>query len=248
MLRAITILTAVVALCCGPGASTVHAQRGTGDDEGVARQAALPEIVVLKGIIQEVESGPCENTTGRATIGTHVLIETSGGETLNVHLGPKEEVAQIAGPLEPDKPITIRAFRTERMAEHHYVAQVLKSGKQTVRLRDESLRPFWAGGRGTVSGRRGQRSDTRRYPPGMGVGAAYGTCPVWGGPPQGRGRAGAAWGGGRGQRQGPALGPARGNGQGRGQAMRAQRGGGRGQGMGRQGGGRGYRHRHRSGR
>jgi hypothetical protein len=150
--------SAVLATVLALATSLAHAQRGVGQMSGVARQLNQPEIVTLSGIVTEVHSGPCEKTTGRSPIGAHFLLKTRKGQTLNVHLGPTNQVESIAKDLEIGKRIQVQAFRTEQMEADHYVAQSLVDGDRTVQLRDENLRPFWAGGgRGQPRGRGGPR-------------------------------------------------------------------------------------------
>jgi hypothetical protein len=205
---------AAVALV-GLGASEAFAQKGMGDQTGVARQAVKPEVVSLSGKITEVESGPCKATTGRSTVGTHVLLKAKGGKELNIHLGPQAEVADVAERLKVGERLAVKAFRTEKMPEGHYVAQVLKLGDETVELRDAALRPVWAGGQAMGRGRGGYRPGAdqgyrQRQADGR---AGARNCPRRGGPPQGRGPGrggprqgrGAGWGT-------PAQGPGRGPG------------------------------------
>ena len=92
--RVVTVLSAACIPWCGWGASEALAQRGVGDDAGIARQAVKPAVVSLSGKITSVETGPCMSTTGRAEVGTHVHLETPKGRALNIHLGPQAEVDQ----------------------------------------------------------------------------------------------------------------------------------------------------------
>ncbi|MGQ9576765.1 MAG: hypothetical protein ACUVUC_15770, partial [Thermoguttaceae bacterium] len=140
-------LAAAWGLALGGLCTQALAQKGMGDLTGVARQAVGPELVTLSGKLLEIKTGPCENTTGRSPIGTHILLESRDGQRLNVHLGPAAAVADIVAGLKPGQQVTAKAFRTEKMPEGHYVAQSLTVGSSTVLLRDESLRPAWAGGR-----------------------------------------------------------------------------------------------------
>lgn len=176
----------VLAITCGLAASVAHAQRGVGDPTGVAQQAVKPEVVSLSGNVLEVKTGPCENTTGRSPLGTHFLMKTEEEETLNIHLGPTVQVEFLAKELSAGKKVKVKAFRTDKMEESHYVAQSLAYGDRTVQLRDESLRPVWAGGRGA----RNQAT---------GVPAEFGTGRGWGGYGYRRGRGA---GGGYGQQRG----------------------------------------------
>ena len=132
--------------------SAAYAQKGVGDPTGVARQAIRPEIVTLTGKLMEIKTGACESGTGRSPVGTHVLLRTPSGDQLNVHLGPAAVVAETVAKFSARQKLTIRAFRTEKLEENHYVATSVTFGKTTVRLRDDTLQPVWAGGN---SGSRG---------------------------------------------------------------------------------------------
>jgi predicted Fe-Mo cluster-binding NifX family protein len=119
-------------------------------------------------------------------------LETAQKEQLNVHLGPADAVADTVAKLSVGQMIVVKAFRTEKMKEKHYVAQSLTFDKTTVKLRDAGLRPVWAGrafgpqrptargagfGRGRGQGRgldwgRGQRR-------GSGWGRSQGRGPNW---------------------------------------------------------------------
>ncbi len=125
--------------------SVASAQRGAGDSEGVARQPAKPKVVSLSGKVVKVETAACEMTTGRSTLGTHFLMKTPEGKTFNVHLGPPAAVEFVVKELPQGKQVTVKAFRTADMKKNHYVAQTLTFGSRTVELRDETLRPSWAG-------------------------------------------------------------------------------------------------------
>ena len=195
MKRGLTFLMAG-GLLWGVFAPCAFAQRGMGEPAGVARQVVKPEVVSLSGRILAVKTEPCKTTTGRADVGTHFLLETPEGEKLNVHLGPTAVVDHIADQLPTGKEVTVKAFRTAKMPEYHYVAQSLAFGDASIQLRDEDLRPFWARGNAVARGR--------------------------GGPQQGPGRGmGQGWGGyGRGQGQGTYQFQGQGHGQGQGRGYR----------------------------
>lgn len=181
------ILTAVASgLCVALITTAGYGQRGMGENVGVARQATRPEIVSVSGTVRELTIEPCQQTTGRALAGVHVLIE-DGERMWNVHLGPWAAVHFMAEQLDPGTPISVDGFRTKLMQPEHLVAQrVTINGAEPIELRDADLRPFWAGG---------------------GVGW-YADAPFWG-----RGR-GAGMGGGRGPGRGRGAGGGRGRGPG----------------------------------
>ena len=150
-------LLAAIALLSSTLAPLAYAQKGMGEPTGVARRAVKPELTSFAGNIVAVVTEPCEKTTGRGVVGTHVLLRTKKGRQRNVHLGWSVAVEDIASRLTVGKKVGVTAFRTEKMPEGHYVAQSLEFDGNTVQLRDENLRPFWAG-RG-----RGPRRSQRRF-------------------------------------------------------------------------------------
>jgi hypothetical protein len=123
-------------------------QKGMGDATGVAQQAVKPEIVKLSGVIESVEIGPCEKRKGRTPIGAHLILKDTTGKTLNVHLGPANRLKATLDKLSKGQSIDVMAFRQDEMPANHYVAQSLILSKESIQLRDKSLRPLWAGGRG----------------------------------------------------------------------------------------------------
>lgn len=134
--------------------SATFAQKGMGDQVGVARQGLKPPMTQLSGKIRSVETHPCEKTTGPALAGTHLIVEGTDGKQYNLHLGPANAVASIIEPLQPGKQIEVVAFRTSEMPEDQYVVTTLRleDGKEIV-LRDSDIRPFWSrrGGPGNRS-------------------------------------------------------------------------------------------------
>ena len=170
-----------------------YAQRGMGDTSGVARQAVKPAVVSMKGTVREVVTEPCSQTTGRSYLGTHVVVATDDDAVVNVHLGPAVQVASMAEQLTVEKRIEVAGFRTEKMPENHYVAQVITIDDKVLRLRDENLRPLWAGG-----GRGGSDS------PAAGESGNFGRGPGWG--RGGMGGRGAGYGRGMGAGYGRGMG------------------------------------------
>jgi len=122
-----------------------RAQRGMGDPTGIARRAVKPDVVQLDARVVSVETGPCAQTTGKSSVGTHVIVKTSQGQEYNVHLGPAVMVREAAGLLVGGDSVRLKVFRTDAMPQGHYVCVEMASGDRTVVLRDGGLRPVWAG-------------------------------------------------------------------------------------------------------
>jgi len=121
------------------------AQRGMGDASGVVQQGLRPEIVTLKGKVLRVITGPCAQSTGRFGIGTHFILQPEHGPEQNVHLGPAHLVQAAVRLLAQGEAVSVQAFRTEKMPPGHYNAITLTLDKQTICLRDQTLKPVWAG-------------------------------------------------------------------------------------------------------
>jgi predicted Fe-Mo cluster-binding NifX family protein len=94
-----------------------------------------------------VKTEPCRATTGRSPLGTHLLLKTPDGETVNAHLGPAAAVEFLTKDLSRGMEVKLEAFRTTKTQMGQYIVRSLTFGDRTVELRDENLRPAWAGGR-----------------------------------------------------------------------------------------------------
>jgi len=140
------IATSGLSIC-----GAAFAQRGTGQNWGVARWPAGVTHTELNGRVKEVVTEPCEKTTGRSLVGAHFVLEVAGedGQTkdVNIHLGPATLVQFLTDDLKKDATVKVAAFRTDRHEEDHYVAKTVTIGEKAYRLRQDNLRPVWAGGR-----------------------------------------------------------------------------------------------------
>lgn len=134
------------------------AQRGTGERQGIARQADRPEVQSIEGTLREVKTGPCEHTTGRSPVGTHLMLEGKDAN-YNLHLGPESEVQDVVKLAKIGEKVAATAFRTDRHADEHYVAVTVMLGDEEIRLRDAALRPRWAGRDGRGGGQTAPRGS-----------------------------------------------------------------------------------------
>lgn len=132
-------------------AIAAYSQKGTGKNNGVSRQQVNTELIKMEGTIEKIESGPCSYTTGKSIEGTHLSVKTK--ETVvNIHLGPTSEVSKLIVANEGDL-IKMTVFKTDKLPKDQYIAkEVIINGKNTV-LRDENLKPVWAGRKGKGKGK-----------------------------------------------------------------------------------------------
>ena len=180
------------------------AQRGMGDRQGVVRQGVAAQVMRLRGEVTGVKTAPCENIAG-GDIGTHFLLKTDAGEEYNIHLGPAEVVKDVAAVLTTGREVAVRVIRTEKMPQGHAVAVTIRLDGRLLRLRDEELRPVWAG-RGPIAGDVPSMEPRRplawpgRGPCVMGRGLQWPAGPAVFGRAGRMGRGlGRGWGGGRGR-------------------------------------------------
>lgn len=132
------------------------AQRGTGERQGIARQADKPAVQSIVGTIREVKTGPCEHTTGKSPVGTHLIL-VGKDRTYNLHLGPAALVEDVIALARVGEPVEATGFRTGRLADDHFVAVMVKLGGEEIRLRNDALRPRWAGSDGRGGGQAARR-------------------------------------------------------------------------------------------
>jgi len=156
--RAVIAASTMVACAIMP----VSAQKGAGEEIGVARQVIQPELNQVSGTLDRIKVGPCKHTTGRAYIGTHLFLKQENGDIINLHLGPENSVKSFVDKLSIGDVIHSEAFRTENLKDGEYVARTVSSGNETFVLRDEYLRPIWAGETSRRSGRKFFNRQIRR--------------------------------------------------------------------------------------
>jgi len=143
MLRKVAIGYSMIVLVWAAACSLGYAQKGTGKSRGVGRQADKPAVVNVTGELKKVSTHPCEQTTGKSELGTHLLLKTKDKE-LNLHLGSVTNVKDVADIVKVGQVVAARAFRTEKMPENHYNAVSVTIDGKTVVLRDDALRPRWS--------------------------------------------------------------------------------------------------------
>ena len=125
-------------------AAAAPGQLGMGDNKGIAQQKLKPRLVRISGKLQEIKTHPCENTTGKAEIGTHLILKDKHGRELNIHLGPAPAVSETVKRLTVGTKLDLVGFRTEKMLPNHYVAKTLILANHIIHLRGPDLRPYWS--------------------------------------------------------------------------------------------------------
>lgn len=124
--------------------ATAPGQLGIGDNKGIVQQRLKPRLVRISGKLQEIKTHPTENTTGKAELGTHLVLKDKHGRELNVHLGPVPAVSETVKQLTVGTKLDLVGFCTEKMLPNHYVAKTLILANHVIRLRGSDLRPYWS--------------------------------------------------------------------------------------------------------
>lgn len=209
-------LISLAALALAAATPSAMAQRGVGDEEGIVRSGVPVEPATIAGTVTDIVQGPCEQTTGRALVGVHLMVEGADGQPINLHLGPLAAMDEVLAAVKVGDTVTTDAFRTAALPEGAYIARTVTVGDQTFTLRGTDLRPVWAGswrqgfgprmGMGP-GGRRGpgwnQRGQGQGWGQGQGLGQGQGSGMGFGIGPGARGQ---GWGQGQGSGTGPGLG------------------------------------------
>lgn len=140
----VVLVSALIVLIC---VAPAPGQLGMGDNKGVAQQRLKPRLVRISGKLQEIKTHPCENTTGKAELGTHLILKDKHGQELNIHLGPAPAVSEAVKRLTVGTKLDLVGFRTEKMPPNHYVAKTLILANHVIQLRGSDLRPYWSNNR-----------------------------------------------------------------------------------------------------
>ncbi len=155
-MKTITITTSLMLML----SIQLFAQKGTGNNQGVSREFAQTETIMLNGIVSEVKDEPCTNTTGRYTEGRHLIISTQeqNPRMLNIHLGPKVVMSELIKSLTEGNLVSIEAFATKDLPKNQYIAQSITLNDKTYHLRNSDLSPVWSNqNQNTRRGRRNWR-------------------------------------------------------------------------------------------
>jgi hypothetical protein len=72
-------------------------------------------------------------------LGTHLVMKTSKGKKLNIHLGPAAAIEFVTRRLSPGQEVRVDAFRTKRMEKGSYVARTLTIDSLTIEVKSRGL-------------------------------------------------------------------------------------------------------------
>ncbi len=125
------------------------AQGGGGQGKGKQRQG-MPKYdpateTTVKGTVEEVKEVECQMCR-MGTTGTHLMVK-SGGETMEVHLGPTTFLTDKKFSLAKGDQIEVVGSKVKMNGSDALIAREVKKGDQKLTLRDAQGIPQWSGGR-----------------------------------------------------------------------------------------------------
>jgi len=112
---------------------------GTGSQYGRMYDPKTIETIV--GTVEKVD----KMTPGKGmSYGVHLIMKTEK-ETIDVHLGPGWYIENQDVKLTPGDKVEIKGSRITFQGKPVIIAAEVKKGEETLKLRDESGFPVWAG-------------------------------------------------------------------------------------------------------
>ena len=128
-----------------------YGQRGPGwgNGSGGGRLYNPRTVVTVSGEVTAVER--IASPRGRAATGDHVVLKTTNGSR-TVHMGPTWYMDRQTMKIAPKDQIAVTGSQITLGGKSVIIAREVKKDGQTLRLRDESGMPLWAG-RGGRAGR-----------------------------------------------------------------------------------------------
>ncbi len=148
------IRAAAIAVCVSVFAvGTALAQAGKGPQDGPCGGGRVfnPQTVeTLRGTVASVEKihgqgcGQGRRGRGGKGYGVHLTLKTSDGE-IPVHVGPNWFLDQQNLTIAQGDDLEVTGSRVEFQGAPVIIAAQIKKGDQTVRLREDSGIPVWAG-------------------------------------------------------------------------------------------------------
>lgn len=142
MLNGIKALGVVAVLVGSSGAlaPAAMAQRGAPAAERMYNPAT---VTTVEGTVMAID---LTETSRRGGAGTHLTLKTPR-ETVSVHLGPASFINAQGLKLKVGDVIRVTGSRITYAGKPAIVASTVTKGNQTLRLRDQTGRPVWAGRR-----------------------------------------------------------------------------------------------------
>lgn len=114
-----------------------------GSGAGMGRTYDPDTVTTLRGTAGAVAVVPAR---GGRLGGTHVTID-SGGQTMDVHLGPTWFLQREGVEVGKGDSIEVTGSVIEADGKTFLIARELKKGQKVLKLRDEMGVPVWSGGR-----------------------------------------------------------------------------------------------------
>jgi uncharacterized Zn finger protein len=102
--------------------------------------------ITLKGSIEEVKEMDCANC-GPNMKGTHLVVKTADGKSVEVDLGPARFLSDQKFSFQKGDSVEIVGSKVTMGNTQTVIAREVKKGDQTLTLRDSQGMPRWSMGR-----------------------------------------------------------------------------------------------------
>jgi hypothetical protein len=120
---------------------TGQAGKGMNKEQNAARMYDTKTVETVSGEVLSVDKTANPNGKGN---GVHLMLKTDK-ETITVRLGPDQFIESQTLKINPKDKITVTGSRVSFQGKTAILAAEISKGGQTMKLRDSSGTPVWAG-------------------------------------------------------------------------------------------------------
>lgn len=144
--RIATLLTALLMVTCATTAFAGQLGRGSGGWGAGSAYQRMYNPATVESVSGEVMSVSRMTPKKGMGPGIHLQLKTDR-ETVSVHLGPAWYIDRLDSRIEKGDIIEVKGSRVTVSGKPVIIASEVKKGDATLRLRDDSGIPAWAGWR-----------------------------------------------------------------------------------------------------
>jgi hypothetical protein len=144
--RIVTLLTALLTVTCATTVFAAPAGRGSGGWGMGSTYQRMYNPATVESVSGEVISVHKMTPSKGMGTGIHLQLKTDK-ETIPVHLGPSWYIDRLDARIEKGDTIEVKGSRVLVAGKPVIIAAEVKKGDATLKLRDDSGIPVWAGWR-----------------------------------------------------------------------------------------------------
>ncbi len=94
----------------------------------------------VKGVIQDVKSYQCPIS---GTVGTHLILKTSDGQEIEIHLGATKYMTDYSFLFKPGEQVTVVGSKVKFEGKDVIIARTLDREDMFMTFRDKNGKPLW---------------------------------------------------------------------------------------------------------